>query len=43
MINRTAQTVVRLLPPYVITPAEVDEMAPLLDAALAAVCQEKRA
>jgi acetylornithine/N-succinyldiaminopimelate aminotransferase len=43
LINRTAESVVRLLPPYIITPADVDEMAARLDAALAAVCEEKRA
>lgn len=34
LVNRTAETVVRLLPPYIITPAEVDEAVGLLDAAL---------
>jgi acetylornithine/N-succinyldiaminopimelate aminotransferase len=43
LINRTADTVVRLLPPYIVTPADVDEMAALLDQALATVCQEERA
>ena len=32
LINRTADTVVRLLPPYVITDAEIDEALRLLDA-----------
>lgn len=36
LVNRTADTVVRLLPPYVITPEEVDEGIGLLDAALIA-------
>lgn len=36
LVNRTAETVIRLLPPYVITPAEVDEGIGLLDAALTA-------
>jgi acetylornithine/N-succinyldiaminopimelate aminotransferase len=36
LINRTADTVLRLLPPYVVETAEVDEMARLLDAALEA-------
>ncbi len=36
LVNRTAETVVRLLPPYVITPAEIDEAIGLLDAALTA-------
>ncbi|MCC7010752.1 MAG: acetylornithine/succinylornithine family transaminase [Acidobacteria bacterium] len=35
LVNRTAGTVVRLLPPYVVTDAEVDEAAAGLDAALA--------
>jgi acetylornithine/N-succinyldiaminopimelate aminotransferase len=34
LINRTAETVVRLLPPYVITTAEIDEAVDLLDASL---------
>jgi acetylornithine/succinyldiaminopimelate/putrescine aminotransferase len=37
LINRTAETVIRLLPPYVITEAEIDEGVALLDAALTAV------
>jgi acetylornithine/N-succinyldiaminopimelate aminotransferase len=37
IVNRTAQTVVRLLPPLVITEAEADEALGRLDAALAAV------
>ncbi len=36
LVNRTADTVVRLLPPYVITKDEVDEGIDLLDRALAA-------
>jgi predicted acetylornithine/succinylornithine family transaminase len=36
LINRTADTVVRLLPPFVITTAEIDEGVGLLDQALAA-------
>jgi predicted acetylornithine/succinylornithine family transaminase len=36
LINRTAETVIRLLPPYVITTAEVDEAVDLLDASLGA-------
>jgi predicted acetylornithine/succinylornithine family transaminase len=43
LINRTSETVVRLLPPYIISAAEVDELGQLLDAALAIACQEKRA
>jgi acetylornithine/N-succinyldiaminopimelate aminotransferase len=37
VVNRTAETVVRLLPPLVITEAEVDEGLARLDAALGAV------
>lgn len=40
LINRTADTVLRLLPPYVVDAAEVDEMAMLLDAALDAATRE---
>jgi predicted acetylornithine/succinylornithine family transaminase len=39
LINRTATTVVRLLPPYIITPAEVDEALEILGAALRAGMQ----
>ena len=35
IVNRTAETVVRLLPPLVITEAESDEALGRLDAALA--------
>jgi predicted acetylornithine/succinylornithine family transaminase len=34
LVNRTAETVVRLLPPYIISAEEVDEAIGLLDAAL---------
>jgi acetylornithine/succinyldiaminopimelate/putrescine aminotransferase len=37
VVNRTAETVVRLLPPLVITEAEADEALGRLDAALGAV------
>jgi len=37
VVNRTAETVVRLLPPLVITEAEIDEGLDRLDAALGAV------
>ena len=37
VVNRTADTVVRLLPPLVITETEVDEALGRLDAALDAV------
>jgi len=36
LINRTSDTVVRLLPPYVITEREIDEALPLLEASIAA-------
>jgi acetylornithine/N-succinyldiaminopimelate aminotransferase len=35
LVNRTATTVIRLLPPYVVTEAEVDEAAAILDQVLA--------
>jgi acetylornithine/N-succinyldiaminopimelate aminotransferase len=38
LINRTSDTVIRLLPPFVITPREIDEGVALLDAALTAAC-----
>jgi acetylornithine/N-succinyldiaminopimelate aminotransferase len=34
LVNRTAETVIRLLPPYIITAGEIDEAIGLLDAAL---------
>lgn len=37
LINRTADTVVRLLPPFIITAAEFDEAVELLEAAMGAV------
>jgi acetylornithine/N-succinyldiaminopimelate aminotransferase len=39
LVNRTADTVVRLLPPYVITTAEIDEALVLLDQAIGAVTE----
>jgi predicted acetylornithine/succinylornithine family transaminase len=36
LVNRTADTVVRLLPPFVITPGEIDEACALLDKAIGA-------
>ena len=39
LINRTSDTVVRLLPPYVITKGEIDEALPLLEAAIATVVE----
>ena len=35
LVNRTAETVVRLLPPYIVSPAEIDEAVATLDAVLA--------
>ena len=35
LINRTSDTVIRLLPPYVITEKEIDEALPLLESAIA--------
>jgi acetylornithine/succinyldiaminopimelate/putrescine aminotransferase len=40
--NRTADTVLRLLPPYIVDSADVDQMAALLDAALGAAVGEKQ-
>ena len=37
LINRTADTVLRLLPPYIVESKDVDQMAAILDAALGAV------
>ena len=42
LINRTADTVLRLLPPYIVDSADVDQMAVLLDAAIGAVVREER-
>jgi acetylornithine/N-succinyldiaminopimelate aminotransferase len=39
LINRTSDTVIRLLPPYVITEREIDEALPVLEAALEAGVQ----
>lgn len=36
LINRTSSTVVRLLPPYIVTPDDVDAALPLLEAAIVA-------
>jgi predicted acetylornithine/succinylornithine family transaminase len=35
LINRTSETVVRLLPPYVVTEREIDEALPVLEEAIA--------
>ena len=42
LVNRTSDTVLRLLPPFIVSRAEIDEMAELLEASIAAVCQEER-
>jgi acetylornithine/succinyldiaminopimelate/putrescine aminotransferase len=42
LINRTAETVIRLLPPYVITEREIDEALPILEAAIAAATEAPR-
>jgi acetylornithine/N-succinyldiaminopimelate aminotransferase len=42
LINRTSETVVRLLPPFVITAAELDEAVVLLDQALDTVFAEAK-
>jgi acetylornithine/N-succinyldiaminopimelate aminotransferase len=40
LVNRTSDTVVRLLPPYIVTAAEVDEGVALLDEALGHAIKE---
>jgi acetylornithine/succinyldiaminopimelate/putrescine aminotransferase len=42
LINRTADTVIRLLPPYIVEPADIEQMAAVLDAALDAVARGDR-
>ena len=37
LINRTSDTVIRLLPPYIITEREIDEALPVLEGAISAV------
>ena len=37
LVNRTSDTVVRLLPPYIITPAEISEGVALRERAIASV------
>ena len=39
LVNRTSDTVVRLLPPYIISTSEIDEALALLDRALGAVAE----
>jgi acetylornithine/succinyldiaminopimelate/putrescine aminotransferase len=41
LVNRTADTVVRLLPPFVITESEVDQACALLDRAIGKVAEGK--
>ena len=42
LINRTSDTVVRLLPPYVISEREIDEALPILEAAIATATEAPR-
>ncbi len=42
LINRTSDTVLRLLPPYVITQKEIDEALPLLEQAIAAALETRK-
>ena len=39
LVNRTSDTVIRLLPPYVITESDIDEALPLLEAAIASAVE----
>ena len=41
LVNRTAEKVVRILPPLVVTAAEIDEATQILDGALAAVAAQE--
>lgn len=43
LINRTSDTVVRLLPPFIISEGEIDDALPLLEAAIAAAVETPRA
>jgi predicted acetylornithine/succinylornithine family transaminase len=43
LVNRTAETVVRLLPPYTVSVAEIDEAVAILDAVLAGLPAEVKA
>ena len=43
LVNRTSDTVIRLLPPYVISEREIDEALPLLEAAIGAAVEAPRA
>ena len=42
LVNRTSETVIRLLPPYVIGEAEIDEALPLLEAAIVSAVEAPR-
>ena len=42
LINRTSDTVIRLLPPYIITEREIDEALPILEAAIGAATEGPR-
>jgi predicted acetylornithine/succinylornithine family transaminase len=42
LINRTADTVLRLLPPYIIDTAEIEQMSALLDDSLGAIARGER-
>lgn len=42
LVNRTAETVVRLLPPYVVSPQDIDEAVDILDAVLAGLPAEAK-
>jgi predicted acetylornithine/succinylornithine family transaminase len=42
LINRTSDTVVRLLPPYVISEREIDEALPILETAIAIAAEAPR-
>ena len=41
LVNRTAERVVRMLPPLTVTAAEIDEAIAILDGALASVSVEE--
>jgi acetylornithine/succinyldiaminopimelate/putrescine aminotransferase len=42
LVNRTAETVVRLLPPFIITTDDIDEGIALLDQALVSATEVKQ-
>ena len=42
LVNRTSDTVVRLLPAYIITEREIDEALPLLERAIASAVEAPR-